>query len=143
MAAVTDRVQIGGVAVSPNHYIGGRRVASRHRFDVRSAVDGTHLADVAAGAADEVDQAVAAAQRAFPAWRDLGPAGRHGPLMRLAEAITRHVPEIAVVESTTNGSSYEAMRERVIKRGAHNIDHFAEAALHLDGETYEHSTGTA
>src|SRR3954470_18085861 len=107
MAPSTDRVEIGGVAVSPDHYIGGRRVASRHRFDVRSAVDGRHLADVAAGAADEGDQAVAAPQRAFPACRALGPGGRYEPLMRLAAAITRHVPDIAIVESTNNGSSHE------------------------------------
>src|SRR3954451_5222785 len=36
------------------------------------------------------------------------------------------------------------MRERVIRRGAHNIDFFAEHALHLgEGEVYEHSSGTA
>ena len=144
MAAVTDRVEIAGVAVSPDHYIGGRRVASRHRFDVRSAVDGRTSPTSPRARPTRSTRPSPRPSGRSPAWRDLGPEGRHEPLMRLAEAITRRVPDIAVVESTTQRLVDEAMRERVIRRGAHNIDHFAEAALHVGaGEAYEHSSGTA
>ena len=146
MAAVTDRVEIAGVAVSPDHYIGGRRVASRHRFEVRSAVDGAHLADVAAGAAGR--------GRRRP-WPRRGARSRPGATSArraatsrccaLADAITRRVPEHRRGRVDQQRlARYEAMRERVIRRGAHNIDFFAEAALQpRQGETYEHSTGTA
>ena len=35
----TARIDIDGVSVSPDHYIGGRRVASLRRFEDRSPLD--------------------------------------------------------------------------------------------------------
>lgn len=67
---------IGGVEVSTDHWIDGRRVASARRFDVFSPIDGSRLATVSAGGKAEVDQAVEAARKAFPAWAALGPEGR-------------------------------------------------------------------
>ena len=90
--------------------------------------DGWELAEVAAGGAAEVDLAVAAARRAFPAWAALGPAGRHEHLARLADAIDAAVPALAAVECVDNGSLLEAMRERVLPRGANNIRFFADFA---------------
>src|SRR5829696_4498159 len=80
------RVDVEGVAVDPRHYIDGERVASAETFEVRSPIDwdDVKLADLARGGAPEVDAAVAAARRAFPAWAALGPEGRAEPLRRLA-----------------------------------------------------------
>ena len=72
---------VAGVEVSTDHWIGGERVASSARFPVVSPIDGTHLADVAAGGAREVDAAVRAARAAFPAWAALGPQGR-APILK-------------------------------------------------------------
>ena len=69
-----DRVEVAGVAVSPDHYIGGRRVASAARFEDRSPIDQSLLAEVARAGAGEVDEAVRAAHDAFPALAALGPA---------------------------------------------------------------------
>ncbi len=52
------RVTVAGVEVSTDHYIGGRRVASKERFPDRSPVDGSALADISAGGAAEADAAV-------------------------------------------------------------------------------------
>jgi len=99
-------------------------------LEVRSPIDwdGWELADVAAGAAAEVDLAVAAARRAFPAWAALGPAGRREHLGALADAIDAAVPALAAVECADNGSLLEAMRERVLPRAANNIRFFADYA---------------
>ena len=80
---------VEGVEVPTDHYIDGRRVASADRFEVRSPIDwdGWLLAEMAAGTAAEVDLAVDAARRAFPAWAALGPHGRHAVLTRLADEI--------------------------------------------------------
>jgi acyl-CoA reductase-like NAD-dependent aldehyde dehydrogenase len=125
-----ERVEVEGVSVPVDHYIDGRRVSSRERFEVRSPIDweGWKLADVAAGGQPEVDAAVAAARRAFPAWAAIGPGGRRGPLSRLADAIDEAVPELARVECADNGSSLEAMRLRVLPRAAANIRFFADFA---------------
>jgi acyl-CoA reductase-like NAD-dependent aldehyde dehydrogenase len=124
------RVQVEGVSVPTDHYIDGRRVASAERFDVRSPIDwdGWQLAQVSAGGPAEVDQAVAAARRAFPQWAALGPAGRHEILTRLADAIDAAVPDLARVECVDNGSLYEAMHLRVLPRAANNIRFFADYA---------------
>ncbi|MDX6703622.1 MAG: aminomuconate-semialdehyde/2-hydroxymuconate-6-semialdehyde dehydrogenase, partial [Baekduia sp.] len=95
-----------GVSVPTDHYIDGRRVASGDVFEVRSPIDWDHvkLADVARGRQREVDAAVAAARRAFPAWAALGPERRGEVLGRLADAIEAAVPDLAAVETVDNGS---------------------------------------
>ena len=124
------RAEVEGVSVPLDHYIDGGRVASAERFEVRSPIDWDNwkLADVAAGGAREVDLAVAAARRAFPAWAALGPHGRHRVLTRLADAIDAAVPDLAQVECVDNGSLYEAMHLRVLPRAANNIRFFADYA---------------
>jgi aminomuconate-semialdehyde/2-hydroxymuconate-6-semialdehyde dehydrogenase len=124
-------VDVEGVSVPLDHYIDGRRVRSDQRFEVRSPIDwdGWELGLVAAATAAEVDLAVAAARRAFPAWAALGPAGRLEVLTRLADAIDAAVGELAKVECVDNGSLYEAMHLRVLPRAANNIRFFAQYAV--------------
>ena len=57
------------LAVSPDHYIGGKRVSSDSTFEVRSPLDWDwKLADIARGDALTADAAVTAAVDAFPGW---------------------------------------------------------------------------
>ena len=67
---------VAGIAVSPDHYIGGRRVSSADRFEDHSPIDWAPLADVARGGEAEAAMAVEAAAAAFPAWAALGAEGR-------------------------------------------------------------------
>jgi aminomuconate-semialdehyde/2-hydroxymuconate-6-semialdehyde dehydrogenase len=129
-------VNVEGVSVPLDHYIDGHRVSSEQRFEVRSPIDwdGWELGRVAAGGPVEVDLAVAAARRAFPAWAALGPAGRLEVLTRLADAIDAAVPDLAKVECVDNGSLYEAMHLRVLPRAANNIRFFAQYAVDRLGE---------
>jgi len=128
---VQATAEVEGVAVLTGHYIGGERVDSGEALEVRSPIDwdGWKLADVARGGAAEVDAAVAAARRAFPAWAALGPDGRHTVLTRLADAIDAAVPRLADVETVDNGSLHEAMSLRVLPRAANNIRFFADYAV--------------
>jgi acyl-CoA reductase-like NAD-dependent aldehyde dehydrogenase len=123
-------VEVEGVTVPVDHYIGGRRVSSETTFEVRSPIDwdGWKLAEVANGGQAEVDAAVQAARKAFPEWARLGPDGRHAHLTRLADAIDAAVPDLAKVETADNGSLYEAMSLRVLPRAANNIRFFADFA---------------
>jgi len=128
---------VAGVAVSTDHFIDGRRVASPRTFAVRSPIDGAHLADVSAGGAAEVDAAVAAARRAFPEWAALGAEGRHPILKRLAAVILARAQQLAAVETADNGSLLIGNVARVIPRAAHNIQFFADWALKLSRETID------
>ena len=40
MTTVTDRIKVAGIEVSPDHFIGGERVASERRFTDISPIDG-------------------------------------------------------------------------------------------------------
>jgi aminomuconate-semialdehyde/2-hydroxymuconate-6-semialdehyde dehydrogenase len=125
---------VAGVKISTDHFIGGKRVASSARFADRSPIDGSHLADVSAGGATEVDAAVGAARSAFPAWAELGPQGRLPILQRFAKGIEARGKELAAVETADNGSLLMGNVARVVPRAALNVSYFAEfAATKLGG----------
>ncbi|MBI1238582.1 MAG: aldehyde dehydrogenase family protein [Alphaproteobacteria bacterium] len=128
---------IAGVAVSTDHFIAGKRVASKGRFPVYSPVDGLLLAKVSAGGKAEMDAAVAAARKAFPAWAALGPKGRLPILRRFAEGILAHKEKLAAVETMDNGSLLAGNLHRIVPRAAHNIQFFAEWALTLEGHAID------
>jgi betaine-aldehyde dehydrogenase/5-carboxymethyl-2-hydroxymuconic-semialdehyde dehydrogenase len=133
---------VAGVDVSPDHFIGGERVASPDRFEVLSPIDESTLAEVARGGAREAEAAVGAAARAFPAWAALGPSGRAEHLRRLADLIDANVERIAEVECLDMAMLLRSLRARVIGRGARNFRAYAELAEAYEGRAWE-SNGTA
>lgn len=126
--------KVAGVDVSTAHFINGKRVESKRTFQVCSPIDGKHLAEVSAGGAEEIDDAVTAARRAFPNWAALGPEGRHPILSRFAKAILDHAKELSAVETEDNGSLLIGNVARMVPRAAHNIQFFADRALKLNDE---------
>lgn len=133
----TNIVKIAGVEVSTDHWIGGKRVASKEKFANFSPIDGSHLADISAGGKSEADAAVAAARKAFPAWAALGPKGRLPYLKKFAEGIRARANELAAVETMDNGSLLMGNIHRVVPRAAQNIEFFADWALTLDGHVID------
>ena len=133
-----SKATVAGVEVSTDHFIDGRRVSSADRFENRSPVDGSFLAEVAAGGASEVDRAVDAAQRAFPAWAALGPEGRLPILRRFAEGILARAADLSAVETMDNGSLLSGNAHRMVPRAAQNIAFFADWALTLVDHRIDH-----
>jgi acyl-CoA reductase-like NAD-dependent aldehyde dehydrogenase len=72
-------------------------------IDVINPADGTVLAAVAEAGAEDIDRAVDAAQRAFPAWAARPAAERGRLLTGLADVIDRHAEELARLESLDTG----------------------------------------
>jgi len=125
----SSRFEISDVAVSPDHYIGGSRVASDRTFETRSPLDWDwKLADVARGDALSADQAVTAAKEAFPMWAGLGPKARAEYLHRLADAIDANIEALATVECVDMAMLLESLQARVIHRGAENFRNYADIA---------------
>src|SRR5438876_4333812 len=131
-----DHILVEGVCVSPDHYIGGERITSSATFEDISPIDETLMGSVAAGGPAEVEAAVVAAQKAFPAWAALGPQGRGQHLRRLADVIESHTEELAVVETRDNGSLFKTNRESMVNRSARNFRYFAEVAERLHGDMW-------
>ena len=129
--------EVAGAAIHTGHWIGGERVDGHETFPVRSPIDGRLLANVARGGKAEVEAAVAAARRAFPAWARLGVEGRAPILHRFAEAILAKLDALAAVETEDNGSLLAGNRARMIPRAAQNVSFFADWALKLNRETID------
>ena len=136
-------IEVAGVQVDTRHYIGGQRVASAETFTNTSPIDGSFLGEFARGGKTEVDLAVEAARKAFPAWRDLGAKKRGELLENLAKLIEENVETLAQIETLDNGALLRSHRRGVMPRAAMNIRFFAEWAQnelkHEDFETRGHT----
>ena len=107
-----------------------------------SPIDQQPLAEVARGGSREAALALAAAQRAFPAWAALGAAGRAYHLRRLADLIDANVERIATVECLDMAMLERSLKARVIARGARNFRAYAELAEGYQERTWQ-SNSTA
>ncbi|MGH8952019.1 MAG: aldehyde dehydrogenase family protein [Acidimicrobiia bacterium] len=138
----SSRVEISETALSPDHFIGGKRVTSPSTFEVRSPLDWDWLlAEVSRGDALTADQAVSAAADAFPAWSALSPEQRAEPLERLADLIDGNIGMLARVECVDMAMLLESLEARVIHRGAENLRNYAELATGYEGRRWS-SKGT-
>jgi len=140
---MAERITVEGVSVSPDHYIGGKRLGSPTTFETRCPFDWDNkLVDVARGDEETARQAVEAATAAFPAWAALTPAERATYLHRLADLIDANVDKLAIVESMDMGMLHESLRLRVIPRGALNFRNYADLASDYQERVWS-SKGTA
>ncbi len=130
-------LDVAGIAVSPDHYIDGTRVASPETFEVHCPIDQQVLGRVAEGLDVHVEAAIAAAQRAFPAWSALGAAGRKPFLDRFAAEIGRRADDFCRLESHDAGVLLSRMRHGVVPRAMLNLTWFAEQALTLQDRPIE------
>jgi len=92
-------LNVAGIAVSPDHYINGQRVASSTRFELFSPIDQRQLGKVCEGGAPEVQAAITAAQQAFPAWSALTAAERKPYLDRFADEIGQRADALGQPQS--------------------------------------------
>src|SRR5579859_1135711 len=81
----------------------------------------TRIAD--SGSAD-VDMAVAAGSRAFPAWSALPAADRSQWLLKLASLVERDLEKLARAECVDNGKSIDLARKLDIPRAVTNLRFF-------------------
>lgn len=130
------------MAVSPDHFIGGKRVPSDRTFESRSPLDWDwKLADIARGDALTADAAVVAAVSAFPDWAARSPQDRGAVLHRLADLIDDNIADLAMVECVDMGMLLESLEKRGIHRGAENFRNYADLAGKYEGRSWS-SKGT-
>jgi acyl-CoA reductase-like NAD-dependent aldehyde dehydrogenase len=130
-----------GIDVTPDHHIGGERVAGDERFEVISPIDQRVLAHVARGGEREAHAAVEAARAAWPEWAALGSEGRAVLLHRLADLIDQNIDRIATVECLDMAMLERSLKARVIARGARNFRAYADLAAGYQERVWE-SNGT-
>ncbi|WP_136246888.1 aldehyde dehydrogenase family protein [Halomonas borealis] len=128
-----------------HHFIDKQWVTSRgeRRLPVTDPYHDTLIAEVTAGAPEDVDAAVSAARRALPAWRALGGVARGAYLDAFADALAERRDELAALSSRNNGKP-RAEAEQDLSDAIACYRHYAGEARDLEarqGETV--STGEA
>ena len=136
-----SRVDVAGVSVSTDHWIGGERVTSAATFTDISPITEETIAEVARGGEREAALAVTAAQDAFPAWAALGSTGRAEVMHRLADLIDANVELLAAVECFDMAMLLRSLRARLINRCARNFRNYAELAVEYEERVWD-SNGT-
>src|SRR5690606_93661 len=90
---------------APRMLIGDERpaVAGDRLIRATSPIDGRHLTDVADASAQQVRDAITAAESAFVGWRRTSGLERARLMHRLADVIERDADDLALLETTDNG----------------------------------------
>jgi acyl-CoA reductase-like NAD-dependent aldehyde dehydrogenase len=116
-------------------YIDGRFVDALDggTIDVVSPHDGSLITKIAAAEAADVDLAVAAAKRAFPAWAALGAAERGRLLLKLADKIEECAEELAQLESLNTGHPIRDSRGLDVPRTAACFRYFGGMSDKIEG----------
>ena len=98
-------------------------------------------AEVAAGDARDVDDAVNAAQAAFPEWAALRNSERSRHLENLARALEARTDDFAHAEARNGGKPYALAREAEIPRAVSNLRFFSHAATQFASESHHGEAG--
>ncbi|WP_206243720.1 aldehyde dehydrogenase family protein [Novosphingobium terrae] len=121
--------------------IDGKRVPalSGKRFETRNPATGALLAQVAHGAAEDVDRAVAAARKAFEGpWRRMKPAERQRIMLRLADLVEEHYDELAMLDTLDLGAPVSRTMLGKARAGA-LLRYYAGQAVLIAGDTLPNS----
>jgi aminomuconate-semialdehyde/2-hydroxymuconate-6-semialdehyde dehydrogenase len=120
------------------NYIDGRLCAPRsgRYLDVFEPATGGRYADCPDSGADDIDTAVAAATRAFPAWSATPVAQRAQIMNRIADLVESRLDEFAQVESRDSGKPVALARSLDIPRAVSNVRFFAAAITQFSSEAH-------
>jgi aminomuconate-semialdehyde/2-hydroxymuconate-6-semialdehyde dehydrogenase len=124
------------------NYIGGelRPPLDNTYIDNYNPAEGKVYSLIPDSSSEDVDEAVRAAERAFPAWSEMPVDKRSAILQRMADLIDRDFERLVIAESVDSGKPVSLARTMDIPRASANLRFFATAALHFASEA--HLTGT-
>jgi acyl-CoA reductase-like NAD-dependent aldehyde dehydrogenase len=139
--AATLAFMMGG---PKKHLIGGNWVPSHsgETFEAFNPATEQPVGSFAAGAKADVDDAAAAARKAFenPNWAGIDPHQRAGYLQKLARLIEANANELAELESINNGTPVSFTRMQMAS-SAQTLDYYAGWATKIFGETNPSEAG--
>jgi aminomuconate-semialdehyde/2-hydroxymuconate-6-semialdehyde dehydrogenase len=125
------------------HWIDGeaREAASGRWLPVFDPATGTAFAEVASGDMQDVETAISAAERAYPAWSALPNFERARWLEKLADALEAGLEDFAHAESRDGGKPLKLARDVEIPRAISNLRFFAHAATQFASESHHGQAG--
>ena len=116
-------------------WIGGKFVdaVSGETFATHNPATGEEISRVPLAGKEDVEKAVAAARKAFPAWSRKAQSERYDIVMRIAGAIRQHAAELAKLETMEHGSP-GWLAESMLDFAAGNIEFAAAISRNLTGQ---------
>lgn len=120
------------------NYINGKLVApvSGSYLDNVNPAEGKVYSYIPDSDEHDVQQAVDAAQAAFPAWSTLDVQKRADVMMKIADLIDRDLHKLALAESIDQGKPVKLATVVDIPRASANLRFYATASLHLASEAH-------
>src|SRR5207302_9026576 len=116
------------------NFIDGQLVDSDGESEaILNPATGEELAQAASSTPEDVQEAVAAARRAFASWSQTTPAERSKALLAMAERLEENGEELARLEALNAGKPLAAVQSDEIPVMADNLRFFAGAARCLEG----------
>jgi betaine-aldehyde dehydrogenase len=119
------------------NYINGefRDAADGRTTEVINPATGEAYATAPLSGQADVDAAMAAAETAFPAWRDLIPGERQKALLKIADAFEERAEDLIAAEVENTGKPIGLTRTEEIPPMVDQIRFFAGAARMLEGRS--------
>ncbi len=114
----------------PLPHLIGTQVRMTATAPVVNPSDGSVLAEVAMGGAEEIGLAVSAAEEAFPAWSALDANDRARLLHRFADALEKHSAELAELESLDVGKAITLAEGFDVPFGIECLRYYANLISH-------------
>ena len=112
------------------HLVGGEGVAEA----ILNPASGEVLCSIAEASLEQLEAAVQAAHRAFPAWSRTTPAQRAATLLAIAEAIDAQAEQLAQLEALNCGKPLHLARQDVLPATADVFRFFAGAVRCQQGQ---------
>lgn len=120
------------------NYIGGEWSLSSGKewVKITNPATGDEIGQVPVGNASDVDAAVAAAKKAFPAWRDTPAAVRARYMFDLRNLMEKHYDELLSICTQEHGKTFDESKGDV-RRGIENVETAAGIPMMMMGDALE------
>ncbi len=117
-------------------YIDGQwvKAASGKTTVARNPANGEELAVCEDAGPEDVDKAVKAAWKAFPAWKKTSPQERSALLLKIADLIDEHAEHLAMVETLDNGKPIRETTAIDVPLSSDHFRYFAAACRTEEGK---------
>lgn len=126
-----------------DHWIDGRQAApaSGEYVPTLDPMTTQPWAEIARGTSADIEAAVESAQRAFAAWRRVGPTRRAEVIWQLGDLIAQHADELAALEARDAGKVVREVRGQMLSLRAW-YHYYASLAYQLEGRTIPQDRGS-
>lgn len=138
-APAPENANLATVPEEARHFIGGQFIAGRDHFSSINPATGKAHSQIPQATSEEVDEAVAAARRAFEGpWGKMPGLERGKFLFRIARLLQEHAREFAVLETLDGGKPIRESRDFDVPQAA---AHFFYHAGWADKLSYANGGG--